>query len=175
MAKRKSSTKRKIHHKHFFVGGVVAFFLAGAAFGGLLLVTLSHNGAFGGHLHVFKPGQVIANDYYDVRIDDITSNNGDPQSLTPHAGKEFLVVDLYVKNKSTRVTQIFPSTQTYIKDATGQVYGLGIANVDNTFLGGDLSPGDQMKGKIVYEVPKGIQHPQFYLEGLGSLPVVVGL
>lgn len=180
MAKRKKTVKtplrhKQIHHKHFFTGGVVAFFLTGIILGGFFLMELSARNQFAGIVHVFKPGQVISNAYYDVRLDNVTRGNGQLGSLKPEKDKTYLIVDLYVKNKSSKTLPLFPLSQTYIKDDQGQTYGVGPAMVLQPFQGGDLVPGDKVKGQIAYEIPSSLKNPRFYLEGLSNLPVIIKL
>ncbi len=167
--------QKKLQHHHFFFGGVAFFLLSGAALGFVVLTLLAQRGAFGGHVHAFKPGQSISNTFYEVRIDNVKRSQGNPQSLIPNSGNEFLVVDLYIKNKSNRITQFFPSTQTYIKDASGRTYTLGVAELRNAFQAGDIAPGDNVKGELAYEIPANLNQPKLYVEGLASLPVVVQL
>ncbi len=174
MARRKQITKHA-HHKRFFAGGVASFFLTGLALGGVYLLNVSHDGAFASKVHVFSAGQTISNAYYDVRIDQASRSAGNSHGLKPHDGKEFLVVNLFVKNKSSRSTEVFPATQSYIKDSSGQTYNLGVSETSQQFQAGDLAPGDQVKGNVVYEIPKGLKNPLFYLEGLADKPLIVKL
>lgn len=176
MARTKITQKsRTLQPKHFFVSGVVVFFLTGVLLGGFFLFELNNRNQFTNKLHVFSPGQVISNNFYDVRIDAVDINGGAAGSIKPAAGSQYLIVDLYVKNKSGKTLPLFPYSQTYIKDNTGKTYSIGPAMVDQPFQGGDLISGDIMKGQIAYLVPRDIKNPKFYFEGLASMPVVVKL
>jgi hypothetical protein len=175
MAQKKSLSSKTVKHHHFLLAGVIAFFAAGAILAGALLVAKRSNGDFGGKLHVFEPGKVISNMYYDVRVDSATRSQGAAGSVKLVDGREYLVVDIYVKNKTTKNTELYPLTQTYIKDESGQIYNIGPASIDQPFPTGVLSPGDEAKGKVAYEIPKGLKSPKFYFEGLASKPVVVEL
>lgn len=174
----KKNTKlhtRHLSHKHFFTAGVASFFLTGAILGGFFWSQMANRNRFTTALHVYSPGQVIANSYYDVRIDGVAHGNGEAGSLNPPSDSEYLTVDVYIKNKSGKTLEFFPVSQTYIKDSSGQTYSVGAAMVKQPFQAGDVVSGDQVKGQIAYQVPKNIKNPLFYIEGLASKPVVVKL
>jgi hypothetical protein len=175
MVKHKKTTlkQKQIHHKHFFVGGIAAFFLAGLFLGGVVIVDLANRGQFSSSVHAFNPSQVISNAFYDVQLSSATWGSGESGSLKPDKDKTYFIVDLYVKNKSGKTLPLYPLSQTYIKDDQGQTYGVGPAMVLQPFQGGDLAPGDKIKGQIAYEIPISLKNPRFYLEGLSQTPVVV--
>jgi hypothetical protein len=172
--KKSKITAKQIHHKHFFVAGIAAFFLTGILLGAFFVSQNSAHRAFA-DLHVFKPGQTISNDLYDVRIDDVSTGNGEQGSMKPSANKTYLIVNLYVKNKSSKSLSLYPVTQSYIKDDQGSTYGIGPAMVTQPFQGGNIISGDKIKGQIAYEIPSSLKHPRFYLEGLAELPVIIQL
>jgi hypothetical protein len=101
----------------------------------------------------FKVGdQVKVGDSFVVTVNSVKTSNGDEISQ-PKAGNTFLVVDVSVKNVSSKEQNISSLLQFTLKDATGQKY-------DQTFISGATSPdgkveaGDVIKGQIPYETPK---------------------
>ena len=165
----------KLSHKHFFTAGVASFFLTGAILGGFFWSQLASRNRFASALHIYRPGQVIANSYYEVRIDNIARGNGESGSLQPPKDSEYITIDIYIKNKSGKTLEFYPVSQTYIKDSYGQTYSVGPAMVKQPYQVGNIASGDQVKGEIAYQVPKNIKNPLFYIEGLASKPVVVKL
>ena len=144
--------------------------------GGLLgYIVIQDQNQFSKKVQTYKPGNTYSNRDYDVRIDAISRGSGEKGSLNPGEGKTYLIVTLYVKNKSNKSLPLYPVTQTYIKDSQGQTYSIGPAIVKQPFLAGDLSAGDQVKGELAYEIPDNLANPLFYFEGLSNRPLVIKL
>jgi hypothetical protein len=149
--------------------------VAGLAAGGLAFNLMQDRQQFGSTARKYIPGKTYSNNNYDVRIDSVYRGSGEKGSLNPGDGKTYLIVNLYVKNKTNKILPLYPVTQTYIKDSQGQTYSIGPAIVKQPFLAGDLQPGDQIKGELAYVVPDTIQEPLFYFEGLSSSPLILKL
>ena len=100
----------------------------------------------------FKVGdQVKVGDTYVVTVNSVKTSNGDDFSK-PKSGNTFLIVDVSIKNVSSKEQNLSSLLQFTLKDSSGQKY-------DETFTSGATAPdgklaaGDVVKGQIPYEVP----------------------
>ena len=159
----------------YMVLGIILCIIGGIVIGMGSLMLIRHRMSFTSKVQTYKAGKTITSSDYDVRIDSISRGSGEKGSLNPGEGKTYLIVNLYVKNKTSKVLPLYPVTQTYIKDSQGQTYSIGPAIVKQPFLAGDLAPGDQVKGELAYEIPSNLANPLFYFEGLSSLPIIIKL
>ena len=172
----KKESKNKTTYIKTPVSMKIALCLAAGLIGGLIgYSVVKDQNQFSKKIQTYKPGNTYANKNYDVRIDNVSRGNGEKGSLNPGAGKTYLIVTLYIKNKTNKVLPVYPLTQTYIKDSAGQTYNIGPAIVKQPFLAGDLAAGDQIKGELAYEIPDNLKSPLFYFEGLSSSPLIVKL
>lgn len=84
-------------------------------------------------------------------MNSVKTSNGDDVS-TPKSGNTFLIVDVSIKNVSSKEQDLSSLLQFTLKDSSGQKY-------DETFISGATAPdgklaaGDVVKGQIPYEVP----------------------
>lgn len=99
----------------------------------------------------FKVGdQVKVGDTYVVTVNSVTTSNGD-DFMKPKSGNTFLIVDVSIKNVSSKEQNLSSLLQFTLKDSSGQKY-------DETFVTGATAPdgklaaGDVVKGQIPYEV-----------------------
>ena len=173
MPRAKKSPKIKPHH--FFALGISTFFLTGAILGVFFLHEMNYRNNFATSLKVFKNGQLASNAYYDVRVDKIALDKGATGSLPLQNSKQYLTVNIYVHNKSSKSLAFFPVDQSYVKDADGKTYNVGLAAVSQPLQTGDIAPGDKVSGQIAYAIPADLKDPKLYLEGLASKPVIFQL
>lgn len=172
---KKKSEDKSISKNSSIVLKLALCLIAGLFAGSLVYSFTKNQTQFSKQVQTYKAGKVYSNSSYDVRIDNVARGSGEKGSLNPGAGKTYLIVTLYVKNKTNKVLPLYPVTQTYIKDSQGQTYSIGPAMVKQPFLAGDLSAGDQIKGELAYEIPTNLKNPLFYFEGLSSSPLIVKL
>lgn len=102
----------------------------------------------------FAKGDTAKFGKFEVKVNSVTRNYVPEQSyLTPEAGKEFIVVNVTVKNLS--------SESEYVSDFDYKINDNGLAvsssffDVTPDFEAGDLSSGASQTGNIMYEVTKG--------------------
>jgi uncharacterized protein DUF4352 len=100
----------------------------------------------------FKVGDnVKVGDTYQVTVNSVKTHAGD-EFTKPKDGSTFLIVDVTVKNLSSKEQSLSSVLQFNLKDSTGQKY-------DETFLGdnkpidGKVEPGGLLRGQFTYEVP----------------------
>lgn len=100
----------------------------------------------------FKVGdQVKVGNTYVVTVNSVKTSKGDDISQ-PKSGNTFLIVDVSIKNVSSKEQDLSSLLQFTLKDSSGQKY-------DETILSGATAPdgklaaGDVVKGQIPYEVP----------------------
>lgn len=100
----------------------------------------------------FKAGdQVKVGDTYIVTVNSVKTSKGD-EILQPKAGNVYLIVDVTVKNISSKEQDLSSLLQFTLKDATGQKYDETIVT-NATPPDGKIEAGDQVRGQIAYEVP----------------------
>ena len=132
------------------VAGVI--FLACGAGSAANNGTTTTGGASASSAQHFKVGdQVKVGDTYIVTVNSVTTNKGDDISQ-PKAGNTFLVVDVTIKNTSSKEQNVSSLLQFTLKDTTGQKYDETIIS-GATPPDGKLAAGDVVKGQIPYEVP----------------------
>lgn len=105
--------------------------------------------------HFKVSDQVKVGDTYVVTVNSVKTSNGDDISQ-PKSGNTFLVLDVTIKNTSSKEQDFSSDLQFTLKDATGQKY-------DQTILSGATPPdgkiaaGDLLRGQMAFEVPKSQQ------------------
>lgn len=99
----------------------------------------------------------------------------------PDSGKEYLVVDLIIANQGEKTFNISPAFQMTLKDSSGQKYNVnGKANLasGSSTPGGEINPGEVVRGKVGFHVPAGQNDFLFVYEvnliGLGEVSVNLG-
>lgn len=99
----------------------------------------------------FKVGdQVKVGDTFVVTVNSVKTSDGDDFSK-PKSGNTFLVVDVSIKNVSSKEQNLSSLLQFTLKDSAGQKYSETIL-VGATPPDGKLAAGDIVKGQIAYEV-----------------------
>jgi hypothetical protein len=99
----------------------------------------------------------------------------------PDSGKEYLVVDLMIANQGDKSFNVSPAFQMTLKSVSGQKYNVnGKANIaagSNT-PGGELNPGEVVRGKVGFHIPKDQEDFIFVYEvnliGLGEVSIKLG-
>ncbi len=95
---------------------------------------------------------VAASDAFTVTVNSVKTSTGD-DFFKPDAGNTFVVVDVTIKNTSSKEQEVSSLLQFSLKDSTGQQYSETITT-EGTPPDGKIEAGDQLKGQITYEVPK---------------------
>ena len=99
----------------------------------------------------FKVGdQVKVGDTFIVTVNSFKTNPGD-DIFKPKSGNKFVVVDVTLKNVSSKEQDVSSVLQFTLKDSTGQKYDETIIS-NITPPDGKLAAGDLVKGQIAYEV-----------------------
>ena len=102
------------------------------------------------------------------------------QFTKPEKGKEFIAVDLLLLNQGTKAKNISSLLQMYLKDNTGQKYepDLEAQTVVGSAPEGEISPGERIRGKIGFQVPKEVGALTFVYDvdvfGTGKIFVDLG-
>lgn len=151
------------------------FFLLGA---GLLLVSLvvlgfalraEHNATARRAInpkHPFMLGQTVSLGSASVKVDHLTYGHG-TSAFTAPTGQEYAELYLTVKNIADKPIYIAPATDTYVKNASGQVAYLTPYELAHPFHAGELLPGDTVSGQLSFLV-KNHTHYTFYVDGIWS-------
>jgi len=102
------------------------------------------------------------------------------QFTQPEAGQEFIAVDLLLVNQGEKPKSVSSLLQMYLKDETGQKYEpdfeaqMAVGSAPE----GEISPGERIRGKIGFQVPKEVGSLTFVYDvdvfGTGKVFVDLG-
>jgi Domain of unknown function (DUF4352) len=81
----------------------------------------------------------------------VTSSNSFEQ---PASGNVYVLVDMSIKNISTKEQDVSSILSMTFRDATGQKYTEKFLSDYSSTPDGKVEPGDQIRGQLVYEVPR---------------------
>lgn len=73
-------------------------------------------------------------------------------SFTAPAGSRYAIIEIAVTNRSDAPVQVLPSSDIYLKTASGDVAYLTPYTLDRPFRAGELPPGETIKGELSYLV-----------------------
>ena len=100
----------------------------------------------------FKVGQQVkVGDTYVVTVNSVKTDAGD-DVFKPKDGNTFLIVDVSVKNVSSKEQTLSSLLQFTLKDSSGQKFNETIVS-NATAPDGKIAAGDVTKGQLAYEVP----------------------
>jgi uncharacterized protein DUF4352 len=100
----------------------------------------------------FKVGQQVkVGDTYVVTVNSVKTDAGD-DVFKPKDGNTFLIVDVSLKNVSSKEQDLSSLLQFTLKDSSGQKYDETIVS-NATAPDGKIEAGDVTKGQLAYEVP----------------------
>lgn len=105
---------------------------------------------------------VVVDSSWTVTVHGARTSLGDPFS-TPGAGDVYLVVDVTVKNTSTRFQDMLSGNQCVLKDSTGQPYREAITDFA-TPPDGSIKPGTSQRGQLAYEIPATLHTFYYYFQ-----------
>jgi len=98
----------------------------------------------------------------------------------PDAGKKFVAVELLIVNNSQSAMSVSTLLQMSMKDDTGQKYDVDFmasSAIGGASVGGELAPGEKVRGKVGFQVPENATGLQFVFDAsvFGSGKVFVDL
>ncbi len=85
----------------------------------------------------------------------------------PEAGNKFVAVELLILNNTQLAFSVSPPIQMSLKDDSNQKYGVKLratASKLNASVGGELAPGEKVRGKVGFEVAQNAQGLQFVFD-----------
>ncbi len=98
-----------------------------------------------------KIGEVVKiGEDWDITLNSVVRHD-QMASLKPADGKRFLVADVTMKNISSKNETVSQLSQYTLESSSGEKYPLSQVVTSN--VQGDVKPGDDLKGHLVYEVP----------------------
>lgn len=100
----------------------------------------------------FKAGQQVKFGDFVVTVNSVKTSTGD-ELTTPKAGNIILVVDVTIKNTSSKSQDVSSALDFTLQDATGQKYDETIIS-NGTPPDGSVPAGGLLRGQLAYEVPK---------------------
>ncbi len=108
---------------------------------------------------------------WDVTINKVSTSAGDGSLNVPKSGNIFLLIDVTEKNISSDQQNASGLVQYTLRGTDGTKYDQAITM--GTDPGGAVSAGQTIKGKLAYEVPKGVkQFTLAFQSDLGSTQVM---
>ena len=173
-SKKKIATNNTIPLQAMFWGSVAMLLVSSALLISAVRVQNQSEFQHGVKAKPFTVGSAIQMGTVDVSVEKVSYSPGQ-RSFTAPAGKKYMIVDFYVKNRSDKPIQVLPSKDTYLKDSRGNVVYLSPAILDNPFRSGELLPGEQIKGQLSYLVSQDTKYT-LYIDAPwsgGVLPVAI--
>jgi len=119
----------------------------------------------------YPAGTSIAMGSSITEVQNVTDTNGTGIFIAPK-GKHYIVVTLKVKNVSEKPINVFPSSDTYVKNNAGNVSFLTPLNLTLPFRAGSLLPGENIVGELSYLVNNN-ETNKFYVDSIWSGGVIV--
>lgn len=102
----------------------------------------------------FTKGSTATFGNLEVKVNGVTRNySSESDYITPDTGKEYVVVNVTVKNVGTSSENV--SSYDFKINDNGVSNGTSFYDVDPAFDSGDLSSGASMTGNLLYEVSAG--------------------
>jgi hypothetical protein len=108
---------------------------------------------------VYQVGDLIEISDLAIQVLQVTYPAGN-EIVKPKEDFKFVAVDVTVENQGNTTQEISSIVQMYLKDSTGQKYTfhLGAQSIIDSGLPDDeLQPGEKIRGRIGYQVPKDVQ------------------
>lgn len=105
----------------------------------------------------FKPGETIAFDGKQVTVSAPERNwNSGNEYITPSSGNEFMKVQVTIKNDSSSEA-MYNTFDWKLQDSKGVIKDVAAVafTVDGALNSGQLAPGGEVAGFLVFEVPAG--------------------
>ena len=101
----------------------------------------------------YKVGDVVKiNDTLQMTVNSAKTNPGDDFNKPLKAGNVYILIDVTLKNTSSKEEHISSLLQFHLHDTTGEQYEERI-NTNATAPDGKVEPGDSLKGTLTYEIP----------------------
>lgn len=122
----------------------------------------------------FAMGTTIKQGNVAMSVDKVTYSDGEGVFTAPE-GKHYAIVTFTVKNRSDRQVMVMPSSDTYMKDQSGNVVYLTPYELESPFHSGELPPGEQVRGELSYLVPKSTPF-KLYIDAIwsgGVIPITI--
>lgn len=70
--------------------------------------------------------------------------------------RHYAVVEIEVKNPTTKLFNLAPVLQTYLTDENGTRYEMAPVELENPIVAGVIQPGETRKGQLSFNVPKDV-------------------
>ena len=163
--------KTELHAAHRTISLVVialavVVFIFGFAIGGTLFYQKGRHSrlADSATLKTYKTGSTVSTSHMDLRVSDVSYDTKGGHQLKPAKGNQFLILRLYVKNKTDQIMPLFPLNQVKVKDDNGHVFNATVAEIADMLQSGHLQPGDQIQGQLAFEIPQSLHHPTFFFD-----------
>ena len=122
-----------------------------------------------------KIGEKVAVQGMTVTVTEVRDPAPPTQVSKPKEGNHFVAVDMTIENTDTKPTS-YNALYATVKDSEGRQYQNTFTDVVNPALSaGNNSPGDKIRGWVVFEVPVSAKLATFKYEPLGCKQVVVDI
>jgi hypothetical protein len=120
-------------------------------------------------LKTWAIGDEVDTPDYTISVKEINIDKiGIPKYLPAPEGKQFVAVDLTVKNRTSTEAVFLPINSSYLRDQDGIKYAVTTAPNVEEGIAGQIAPGDTARGMLGYLVPQDISELRFYFEPYGE-------
>ena len=85
-------------------------------------------------------------------VSPVSYSNGS-ESYQPGTSRKYVIIEIEVKNPTTRAFNFAPVVQTYLTDDKGNRYDMAPAELSNPLAAGVILPGETKRGQLSYNVP----------------------
>lgn len=122
-----------------------------------------------------KVGDKVAVKGMTVTVNEVRDPAQPTTISTPKQGNRFVAVDVTIENTDTKPAS-YNALYATVKDTAGRQYDTTFTDVVNPALSaGNNSPGDKIRGWVVFEVPTDAKLATFKYEPLGGSQAVVDI
>jgi hypothetical protein len=122
-----------------------------------------------------KTGERVAVQGMAVTVNEVRDPAPPTVVSKPKDGNRFVAIDLTIENTDTKPAS-YNALYATVKDSEGRQYDTTFTDVaDPVLSAGNNSPGDKIRGWVVFEVPVNAKLATFKYEPLGGKQVVVDI
>ena len=111
-----------------------------------------------------KIGEVVkVSDTLQMTVNSAKTDSGDNFNKPSKDGDTFILIDVTLKNTSSKEEQFSSLLQFHLHDASGRSY-IEKINTNATAPDGKVEPGESLKGTLTYEIPSNMHQYVFSFE-----------
>jgi hypothetical protein len=115
--------------------------------------------------YVLGTQQKAQTDVFDVAIQGVQKNSSKDYAFAYDENDVMLIVDVAVTNRTTKVQNLVPSSQLYIRTEDGLYITMHPSMyVRNQLPFGQVASGETVLGQVSFAIPKTLTRPLLYID-----------